>query len=42
MTMAKTSTEGIFQTVLMNYLISQARTVEGSVNRALEAVLSRQ
>ncbi len=41
MTMAKTSTEGIFQTVLMNYLISQARTVEGSVNRALEAVLSR-
>ena len=41
MTMAKTSTEGIFQTVLMNYLISQARTVEGSVNRALEAVLGR-
>ncbi len=41
MTTAKTSTEGIFQTVLMNYLISQARTVEGSLNRALEAVLSR-
>lgn len=41
MTMAKTSTEAVFQTVLMNYLISQARTVEGSVNRALEAVLSK-
>src|SRR5579864_6735508 len=41
MATAKTSTEGIFQTVLMNYLISQARTVEGSLNRALEAVLRR-
>jgi len=29
------------QTVLMNYLVSQARTVEASVNRALGALLSR-
>jgi len=41
MTIAKTSTEGIFQTALLNYLTSQARTVEASLNRALEAVLSR-
>jgi phosphate transport system protein len=38
---AKTSTEAVFQTVLMNYLISQARTVEASVNRALGALLGR-
>ena len=31
----------MFQTVLMNYLISQARTVEASVNRALGALLGR-
>jgi phosphate transport system protein len=37
----KTSTEAVFQTVLMNYLISQARTVEASVNRALGALLGR-
>jgi phosphate transport system protein len=33
--------EGVFQAVLLNYLVSQARTVEGTVNRALEALLSR-
>jgi phosphate transport system protein len=38
---SKTSTEAVFQTVLMNYLISQARTVEASVNRALGALLGR-
>jgi phosphate transport system protein len=38
---AKTTTDGIFQTVLMNYLISQARTVEASLNRALGALLGR-
>jgi phosphate transport system protein len=37
----KTSAEGIFQSVLVNYLISQARTVEASVNRALWALLER-
>jgi phosphate transport system protein len=36
-----TNAEGFFQTVLMNYLISQARTVELSVNRALSALLDR-
>jgi phosphate transport system protein len=35
------STEGVLQSALVNYLISQARTVEGSVNRALRAVLER-
>jgi phosphate transport system protein len=35
------STDGVLQSALMNYLISQARTVEGSVNRALRAVLER-
>ena len=34
MAATKMSTRGIFQTVLVNYLVSQARTVEGSVNRA--------
>lgn len=33
--------DGFFQNVLVNYLISQARTVEGSVNRSLQAVLNR-
>lgn len=34
-------TEAMLQGVLMNYLVAQARTVEGSVNRALEALLQR-
>jgi phosphate transport system protein len=33
--------DGMLQTVLMNYLISQARTVEASVNRALGALLNK-
>jgi phosphate transport system protein len=37
----KSSTEGILQNVLVNYLVSQARTVESSVNRALGALLDR-
>ena len=41
MAATKASTEGVFQIVLMNYLISQARTVEASVNRALSALLGR-
>ncbi len=41
MAATKTNTEGIFQSVLVNYLVSQARTVEASVNRALWAVLER-
>lgn len=41
MTATKVSTEGVFQSVLLNYLVSQARTVEGSINRSLEALLSR-
>lgn len=41
MAAAKMSTEGVFQAVLLNYLVSQARTVEGSVNRALGALLGR-
>src|SRR5580658_7927200 len=41
MAATKTSTEGIFQSVLVNYLVSQARTVESSVNRALWALLER-
>jgi phosphate transport system protein len=40
-TAAKTSSNGILQTVLMNYLVSQARTVESSVNRAIIALLER-
>ena len=39
MAATKMSGQGILQTVLMNYLISQARTVEASVNRALAALL---
>ena len=38
----KSSTEGIFQSVLVNYLVSQARTVEGSVNRALARIARAQ
>jgi phosphate transport system protein len=41
MAATKTSTDGIFQSVLVNYLVSQARTVEASVNRALWALLER-
>jgi phosphate transport system protein len=41
MTATKMNSEGIFQSVLVNYLVAQARTVEGSVNRALWAVLER-
>ena len=37
----KSSTEGVLQNVLVNYLVSQARTVESSVNRALWALLER-
>lgn len=33
--------EGIYQAALVNYLVSMARTVEGSVNRAIEALLER-
>ena len=33
------SPEAVYQTALVNYLVSMARTVEGSVNRALEALL---
>jgi phosphate transport system protein len=35
------SVEGIYQAALVNYVVSMARTVEGSVNRALEALLHR-
>src|SRR6202046_5659800 len=41
MAATKTGTEGIFQSLLVNYLVSQARTVESSVNRALWALLER-
>jgi phosphate transport system protein len=34
-------TDAVFQSVLMNYLVSQARTVESSVSRALMALLDR-
>ena len=37
----KASSDGILQGVLVNYLVSQARTVEASVNRALWALLER-
>jgi len=37
----KGGSEGILQNVLVNYLVSQARTVESSVNRALWALLER-
>src|ERR1700690_667153 len=41
MTATKINEDGIFQSALVNYLVSQARTVEASVNRALWAVLER-
>src|SRR6204780_4367071 len=41
MAATKTSMEGIYQSVLGNYLVSQAGTVEASVNRALWALLER-
>jgi phosphate transport system protein len=37
----KSGPDGLLQSVLVNYLASQARTVEGSVNRALRAVLEK-
>lgn len=41
MATAKPVSEGVFQSVLENYLVSQARTVEASVNRGLRALLER-
>lgn len=38
---AKTGSNGVYQTVLMNYLVAQARTVESSVNRSIIALLER-
>jgi phosphate transport system protein len=38
---AKPVNEGVFQSVLENYLVSQARTVEASVSRGLRALLER-
>jgi phosphate transport system protein len=38
---SRSGSEQIFQSVLVNYLVSQARTVESSVNRALWALLER-
>lgn len=35
------SSEEVYQTALVNYLVSMARSVEASVNRALEALLQR-
>jgi phosphate transport system protein len=40
-TTAKASGPAIFQSVLMNYLVAQARTVESSVNRSIIALLDR-
>lgn len=37
----KTASEAVLQNALVNYLTSQARTVEGSLNRALWALLER-
>jgi phosphate transport system protein len=37
----KSGAEGMLQNVLVNYLVSQARSVESSVNRALWALLER-
>lgn len=37
----KNGSEELLQSVLVNYLVSQARTVESSVNRALWALLER-
>src|ERR1700690_1967061 len=41
MVATKTTSEGIFQSVLVNYLLSQARTLEATVNNALWAPLER-
>ena len=41
MATTKPVSEGVFQTVLENYIVSQARTVEASVNRGLRALLER-
>jgi phosphate transport system protein len=38
---ARNSTEAALQNVLVNYLVSQARTVESSLSRALWALLER-
>jgi phosphate transport system protein len=38
---AKTGPEAVLQNALVNYLVSQARTVEASLNRALRALLER-
>lgn len=40
-TTLKTGNAGMLQTVLMNYLVAQARTVESSVNRSIIALLDR-
>jgi phosphate transport system protein len=40
-TATKTNTEEMLQSVLVNYLVAQARTVEASINRALWALLER-
>lgn len=41
MTPVRTGSETVLQNVLINYLVSQARTVEASLNRALWALLER-
>lgn len=41
MASAASSSGSVYQTALENYLVSMARTVESSVNRALEALLTR-
>jgi phosphate transport system protein len=41
MATAPNGVEGIYQAALVNYLVSMARTVEGSVNRAIAALLER-
>src|SRR3979411_1945248 len=33
-------TEGVLYDTLVNYLVSMARTVEGAMNRALDAIIS--
>jgi phosphate transport system protein len=37
----KAKNQGVFQSLLMNYLVSQARTVEASVNRSVAALVGR-
>ncbi len=41
MATAANGVDGIYQAALVNYLVSMARTVEGSVNRAIAALLER-